>query len=210
MNIFSFFPETLRALVGDGSIRPPPLNTALIPFIGRQQRSASDGHRPPHKPFINPFRLFTYPDVVVLLIFNGVIYAVFYGVTASISTLFEEAYPFLSQTDVGLCFLAIGGGMLFSAVGTGKLLDRDYQLVKDRILREMRVDPEKKEDVKAVFAEGKFPIERARLRTTPIYSFLFIACVLGYGWCLQAKVNIAGPLILQFISASNSSYRIST
>lgn len=201
MKIYSFLPETLRALVGDGSIRPPPLNRALIPFIGRKQRSASDGHRPPPKPFINPFRLFTYPDVVVLLIFNGIIYAVFYGVTASISTLFEEAYPFLSQTDVGLCFLAIGGGMLFSAVGTGKLLDRDYQLVKGRILREMRVDPEKKEDVEAVFAEGKFPIERARLRTTPIYSFLFIACVLGYGWCLQAKVNIAGPLILQFISA---------
>lgn len=90
--------------------------------------------------------------------------------------------------------------MLLSAVGTGKLLDRDYQLTKERILKEMHVDKEKSEDVKSVFSEGRFPIERARLRTMPIYTFLFIACILGYGWCLQAKVNIAGPLVLQFIS----------
>lgn len=44
---------------------------------------------------------------------NGIIYSVFYGVTATISTLFEEAYPFLSETDIGLCFLAIGFVVLF-------------------------------------------------------------------------------------------------
>jgi hypothetical protein len=29
------------------------------------------------------------------------------GVTASLSIIFEDTYPYLTQTDIGLCFLAI-------------------------------------------------------------------------------------------------------
>lgn len=47
-----------------------------------------------------------------------------------------------------------------------------------------------------------FPIEMARLRTIPVYSFFFVVVLLEYGWCVQAKVNISGPLIMQFLSKS--------
>ncbi|EIM87227.1 MFS general substrate transporter [Stereum hirsutum FP-91666 SS1] len=213
VTLLLFLPETLRALVGDGSIPPPRLNKALIPFIGRTQRRALralNSNNPPsraHKPLSNPFVLLTYPDVLTLLVFTGIFYAVCMSINASISTLFESAYPWLSQTEIGLCYLSVGGGMLLSSVGTGRMLDWDYRRVKDKIekLREARrvergdieekgMDSDEEGDIR-----DDFPIEKARLRTMPLYSFFFIAVTLGYGWCVQAKVSIAGPLILQFL-----------
>ncbi|KAJ7162206.1 hypothetical protein C8R46DRAFT_1222349 [Mycena filopes] len=42
-----------------------------------------------------------------LLLINAVVYAVVYGVTASISSLFHDTYPWLSETKLGLCFLTV-------------------------------------------------------------------------------------------------------
>lgn len=138
----SFLPETLRVLVGDGSIPPPRLNKALLPFIGRKQRRSrrdldgvnlnlnSGPTTPSNKSLSNPFVLLTYPDVLTLLIFTGVFYAVYMSVASSISTLFKEAYPWLNQTQIGLCYLSVGSGMLASSVGTGRMLDWDYRRVR--------------------------------------------------------------------------------
>ncbi|KAI0068154.1 MFS general substrate transporter [Artomyces pyxidatus] len=199
IGILLIMPETLRALVGDGSIVPSPIYRPFIPVVGRHLEKPPTDERPPPKPFINPLRMFTYPDVVCLLVFNGILYAVFYGVTATISTLFQSAYPFLNETDIGLCFLAVGGGMLIGTTTSGKLLNRDYISLRDKLVREAQADSEKEVDVKAIEKDGSFPIEKARLRSTHIYVIVYIACIVGYGWCLQKKVSIAVPLILQII-----------
>lgn len=148
-------------------------------------------------------------DIVVLLVFNGILYAAFYSVTATLSTLFSDAYPYLTETDLGLCFLAVSGGMLIGSVSVGRLLDRDYARYKTKMAAKALADKERGVDEGAEGAGGKdndgnidpnFPIEKARLRTLPFSLGVYIACLVGYGWCLQAKVNIAGPLILQIIS----------
>lgn len=100
----SFLPETLRLIVGNGSILPPRLLRPLVPVVGSRASESSPASNT-GKRLGNPLRLLTYPDITILLFFNGIIYSVFYGVTASISTLFHEAYPSLSETDIGLCFL---------------------------------------------------------------------------------------------------------
>lgn len=105
---------------------PPAIYRPLIPMIGRGRLSPTSGEKPPQKPFINPLRLFAYPDVVLLLFSNGVICAVYYGITATIAVLFERSYPFLTETDIGLCYLAGGGGTIFGSLFAGKLLDKDY------------------------------------------------------------------------------------
>ncbi|KAI0328529.1 MFS general substrate transporter [Cubamyces sp. BRFM 1775] len=192
-------PETLRAMVGNGSIPPPKGYSPLIPVIGRSSQSIEASERPPRRGFANPFILFTYPDVSLLLFFNALVYSVFYGVTATISTLFQPTYPFLTETDTGLCFLAIGGGMLVGGVVTGEILDREYQRVKRRLIDQVESDPEKKIRPEDVTKEEHFPIEYARLRLMPAFLAMFVAGCIGYGWCLQAGVNIAGPLILQII-----------
>ncbi|KAI0830472.1 MFS general substrate transporter [Trametes gibbosa] len=193
-------PETLRALVGNGSIPPPKAYRPLIPIIGRSAPDTSEAsEKPPPRAFSNPFLLFTYPDVTLLLFFNALVYAVFYGVTATISTLFQPTYPFLTETDTGLCFLAIGGGMLVGGVVTGEMLDKEYQRVKRRMIRQATADPETKIRPEDVTKEEHFPIEYARLRLMPVFFALYVAACIGYGWCLQAGVNIAGPLILQIV-----------
>ena len=186
--------------MGDGSIKPPPFWRPLLPIIGRSKSGQNSTDRPPKSPYQNPLRLFLYPDVSILLFYNGVLYAVFYGVTASISTLFSETYPFLSETDIGLCFLAIGGGMLIGSWMNGAVLDHEYQRVKRTLERRVREDPESKIKPEDVTKDENFPIEYARFRTMPAYFVVYVGCCAGYGWCLQNKVNLAGPLILQIIS----------
>lgn len=95
------------------------------------------------------------------------------------------------------------------------MLDWDYRRIRDQMMEEREkkggeggltdkkaaatTHGEKDGDIN--FIDG-FPIEMARLRTMPVYSFFFISVLLGYGWCIQAKVSIAGPLIMQFLSKS--------
>ncbi|KII95690.1 hypothetical protein PLICRDRAFT_96195 [Plicaturopsis crispa FD-325 SS-3] len=194
-------PETLRALVGNGSIRPSRIYRPLFPIVGRgrQISPAVTDEKPPRRPFINPFRLFAYPDVSISLLFTGIVYAVNYTITATISTSYASAYPFLSDTALGLCYLATGGGMILGSTLTGKFLDRDYQVIKQRTIRENDArDPEKRLAAVDVTKDVSFPIEVARLRTIPIQLGLFVACAIGWGWCLDKRVSIAGPLILQF------------
>ncbi|KAG1754839.1 major facilitator superfamily domain-containing protein [Suillus paluster] len=196
--MLAFLPETLRRLVGDGSVIPSPLYRPLVPLVGKG-RVDRDAPKPPKPPLNNPLRLFFYLDVLNLLIFNAIIYAVFYAVNTTISTLFAIKYPFLNEIDIGLCFLAIGGGMISSTVFSGKMLDADYQRFKTRLAKKAEGDPEKNIRTEDVTKEENFPIERARLRTVPIFTGIFILTCAGYGWSLQREVNIAIPLILQII-----------
>lgn len=201
-------PETLRSYVGDGSLPPPRGYMPLIPVVNRKHKDgvAVPTERPPKRGFHNPLKLFLYPDVTLLLLFNGVVYAVFYGVTTSISVLFQATYPYLSETEIGLCFLAIGGGMLFGGVIVGRIIDREYNLVKAQMIAasEKETDPEKRIRIEDITKEENFLIERARMRLMPLYLAMFVAMCIVYGWLLDAKVNIAGPLIIQIVCESSS------
>jgi hypothetical protein len=143
-----------------------------------------------------------YPDIAVLLTFNGMFYAVFYGVTATISSIFAVRYPFLTETELGLVFLSVGGGMVVGSMFTGKLLDRDYRRIKAKMDANRGQDSEKQ----ASKDDNDFPIELARLRSMPVYLSIYIVTVVGYGWSLRRDAHIAVPIILQFIRwLSNSS-----
>lgn len=91
-------------MVGNGSVTPPTVSRPVLPIIGRNKPKTPTVPLP-RKPFQNPLRLLLNPDIVILLFFNGLICAVFYGVNASISTIFHQTYPSLSQTQLGLCYL---------------------------------------------------------------------------------------------------------
>lgn len=89
---------------------------------------------------------------------------------------------------------------MFGSLFTGKLLDRDYLAIKNQMIRKSEVGGEGALRPEDVTKEEYFPIERARLRTMPVYLALFVVSTIGYGWCMQHQVNIAGPLILHIIS----------
>ncbi|KAL2418129.1 hypothetical protein ABEF95_004188 [Exophiala dermatitidis] len=141
----------------------------------------------PRRTSTNPLKLLKLPHIVVALFYTGVVYAVNYTITATISSSFADIYPYLSETALGLCYLSTGGGMILGSTLTGKMLDREYRRAKQQWAAEADAE------------NDLFPIERARLSTMPLLLAIFLGCVFGWGWCLTSKVSIAVPLILQFI-----------
>jgi multidrug resistance protein len=182
LGIVLFLPETLRAIAGNGSIPVRKRLRPVIPIVGRKAAletfDPTTEHKATHS--VNPFVLFTYPDVIVLLTFTGIVYAVNTTITTTIASAFAKVYPDLSETVLGLCYLPTGAGMIVGGVVTGKILDWEYARIKKT-------------------SGDKFQIEYARLRLMPLYLLLFIICVIGWGWSIQAKAHMAVPLILGVI-----------
>ena len=197
---FRFLPETLRAIVGDGSIPAKWINTQPISLIGRHRGAGVSSERPERKPFKNPLLMFACPEIFVLLIFNGSLHAVMYSVTASLAVIFGKVYPYLNQTEVGLCFIPMGLGMLVGSILSGRALDSYYRKIRTDLIRQTQTDSEKHVNPEAIEKDPSFPIEKARLQILPWVVFVYTTCVIGYGWALQSRVTIAVPLILQFIS----------
>ncbi|KAF7319070.1 MFS general substrate transporter [Mycena chlorophos] len=190
-----FLPETLRAIVGDGSISGahPFLHSPLIPVFGNRQpsrrpasakeSSLTEKPRVPATKFRNPLKLLLIPEILLALLAGGVAYALACVVLTAISTLFKADYHFLTETTLGLCFLSWGFGSLFSTVATGKMLDWDYQRTRRRHHG----------------SQDDFPIEKARLHLVPCFTVAFVSCCIGYGWCMDRRTNIGGPLVFLFI-----------
>ncbi|KAI4596927.1 hypothetical protein KJ359_004837 [Pestalotiopsis sp. 9143b] len=182
--LYIFLPETLRRLAGNGSIPLTGIHRPLITVVGRGRKAPSATVAPPpaKKQSMNPFILFTYPDVVIALVFTGVIYSVNYSIMATISSAFSDVYPWLSETLLGICYLPTGLGMIVGTQVTGRLLDGEYARVK-------RSHP-----------EGQpFPKEYARLRTMPYHLVVFVLAVVGWGLSLGLAAHVAVPLVLSVI-----------
>ena len=122
---------------------------------------------------------------ISLCFINALFYSVLFGVITTLSTAFEEFYPFLTTSTIGLSFLACGGAMTVASVASGRVLDREYQVFKRRIGTE---------------SKEVFPIERARLRLLPLVAAVLTIAVAGYGWALQMKAHLVVPLVLNVFS----------
>lgn len=199
--ILLFLPETMRALVGNGSLKPTHLiYKPIAPIVGRKYNFAGETEsevspsQSGSRPNANPFRLLIYPDIALTLSYTGIVYAVNYTIMSTISSTYAATYPFLSESLIGICFLATGVGMMLGSTITGKLLDFDYARIKKKM------DDEDGQDDLPVAHNSKFPIELARLRLTPVLLLGFAASIIGWGWCIQLNSSIAGPLILQVSS----------
>ncbi len=81
--------------------------------------------------------------------------------------------------------------MLVGSTITGKILDREYRVVKEKIQKD-GID----------VSNFDFPIEYARLRTMPIHLIVFCSSVFAWGWCLEKNVSIAAPLVFQILRES--------
>ncbi|KAF8307810.1 MFS general substrate transporter [Clavulina sp. PMI_390] len=195
-----FFPETLRSLVGNGSIPAHGLNRTAWSIISRRWAAR-------HGEFI-ALRYILEKDVFIILFYNAFNYTAFYAVTTTLSTILESTYG-LSTSKTGLCYLPIGAGALFSTPISGRLLDHEFR----RVRKQVELAKHKKEGGNGDEKEMEkrtmgrldpndlldFPLERARLAYMPIYSLLFWATTIAYGWVVQARGPLAVAMIFQFI-----------
>ncbi len=68
---------------------------------------------------MNPLRILTQLDVICCLFANSFSFGLFTVVQAVTSTLYQQNYPFLDQTDVGLCYLPFGVGAMVGVTCAG-------------------------------------------------------------------------------------------
>ena len=141
------------------------------------------------------------------LVGSSILYSTFYAVTATIATLFTKNYPFLTETDIGLCYLSIGGGNMISTVLSGRMLDWQYRVYKKRYENTIG-DSEKLKEVRNLRDDDEFPIEKARLNLQFYFVVVYSALVIAYGWVIQSDVSLAAPLVFQFLGKSFSSHFI--
>ena len=217
-----FLPETLRSIVGNGSIRPTSLwHVRLIDIIRhwlhREKPVVNQGYvearnavsqrstlAPKKKTnVLESFKIIFQKDVSLVLFIPAIHYTVYVMgitiplyqltvVTTSTPILFSKHYG-LDSFRIGLTYLAIGAGTLIGSIGYGKILDRDWRIIEKRHLDAGGRKPEGPTDL------YHFPLEIARMRSVWWPLLAFWGCCAGYGWTIQYSVSLAAPLTLQAI-----------
>ncbi|KAL1870910.1 hypothetical protein VTK73DRAFT_2365 [Phialemonium thermophilum] len=191
--IFLFMPETLRAIVGNGSIAPPLLNSRPLD-LKRRCKSTVDTEcldtpqrvlkRKKYRPLAS-VQMLAYPEILTILAFGSCAFACMFASLTVFSSVLSDDYRY-SDVKIGLCYLAQGFGSLLVGVWGGRIHDWQFARLKARL----SFQPKHPRDL-----EG-FPIERCRLTFVPYYLPIFLASVVGYGWALDKTANIAVPLVL--------------
>ncbi|KAF5672667.1 multidrug transporter [Fusarium circinatum] len=205
-------PETLRSIVGNGS-REPPHALAKYPLRVYQKTTKVVWHNdvvsasPAAKKHIDitgPFRILISKQAAPIIVFLAVYYAVWQMSITAMSSLFEDKYG-LTETQIGLTFIANGVGSMVGTLITGKILNIDYRRFKAR--HDARIASDNTgDDVEPTNAqkmqENDFPLETARLRLVPLFSLLQCASILLFGWTIQYphRVHIAVPIVSTFIT----------
>lgn len=202
-------PETLRSKVGNGGRTSPHFFTkyplAMYQKCTQVKCDPATTLTPPArtKPIdvTGPFRILVSKYATPLIVFLAVYYAVWQMSITAMSSLFEDRYG-LSETQVGLTFIANGVGSMVGTLITGKILDKDYQRVKATYEQHSREDGIEHEGITGTQSEAAFPLEKARLRLVPIFSIIQCLSIIPFGWCIQFpnQVPIAIPIISTFIT----------
>jgi multidrug resistance protein len=202
-------PETGRNVVGNGSVPPQGWNMTFFEWrkfskaepstlsrsnteegrrLAQEELAKSRKLRWPNP--LKTIHIIMEKDMAVVLIYNSLIYTAFYDIIATIPQLFADIYHF-NDLQIGLCYIPFGCGCAVASWVNGRMLDRNYKRVANQI--GFTIDRKHGDDLRY------FPIERARLEIIwPLLTF-GLACVLGYGWVLEKNLNLAAPLVLQFL-----------
>ncbi|KAK5124378.1 hypothetical protein LTR85_001595 [Meristemomyces frigidus] len=198
-----FLPETCRNIVGDGSV-PPPWSSANITDRIRFQHRAAKGIevdrnkmaklRKNYKLSI-PSPLGTLVvlsdfESALILVATGLALACMYAIWTGASTVFSTAYGF-DDLQVSLMFLPTGGGSIISAFTTGRLVDWNYRRHARRLNFPVRKN--RQTDL------SHFPIETARMQIALPMFLVGAAAIAGYGWMMDHKISIAGPIVMFLI-----------
>ncbi|RHZ63777.1 uncharacterized protein CDV56_107771 [Aspergillus thermomutatus] len=202
-----FFPETCRAIVGDGSVPATGWNQSVWNRWRKRHVTSScdsevspdscrDAHPQPQKrriTFPNPLstlRLLFQLPTGPLVLANGIVFASYYSVTAGIPSQFKAIYG-LSDLGIGLSFIPAGLGSLVSATFNGLIVDWNY--IRLRRKSGEPVPKDQKQD------HGEFPIERARLQIGLPMTVAAAISVAWYGALIEREPTLNVSLALVFL-----------
>lgn len=201
------FPETLRSIVGNGSILPPnrlaafPLSvyqkTTKVDW--NQNRNSSQPSAKKRIDVLGPLRILFSKQAAPIIVFLAIYYAVWQMSITAMSTLFEDRYG-LSETHVGLTFIANGVGSMIGTLVIGKILDIDYRRIKTK--QESRTASQGEASTLSTNPENTFHLEQARLRLIPFLAAAQCFSIILFGWTIEFphQVSIAVPIVATFIT----------
>lgn len=192
-----FLPESLRALVGDGSreaiaiwrcVFPHPI---LVPRhddeVGIREKQRM--HLPPHLHWRTlgiekPWLMFLRKEVALLVTCYSFPFTVYSVASATLSPLLARNYGY-NEIVIGLCYLPLGAGYVLGSIIGGRIIDRRYAYYKKKYGTEMN-------------------LFKARLGITHYFLTFFMLSMLTFEWLLDRKVHIAAPMIISFFSTASS------
>jgi MFS family permease len=186
-------PETLRSIVGNGSVPVKGVAYVPLPYMRRGQvpkvailsaepPAVTSGKVKPHLDLLGPLHILFHRDVTCVIFFLSTFYTVWVMVITAMSPLFASTYG-LSSFQIGLTFIANGVGCILGTLLIGRFLDYDYQRIKKEYTGN----------------QGDFPLEHARLRTIWLWSGLQCASTMVFGWTVGNGIHLSVPVICTFI-----------
>lgn len=191
-------PETCRRVVGNGSIPPPLWNTSLLSYLRlRKQRKA--GVEPPaveikftkRASLVQSLYILFDKESGIILLYAAFFFTGFYMVQAGLPGLLQDHYGY-NSLKIGLCYIPGGLGSMMAAILMGRFQDWNFRRHAKRL--GLEISNTRQQDLR------NFPIERARLEVVLPIAFLSGATVIIFGWLMEKKVFIAGPLVFLFLS----------
>ncbi|KAI0196958.1 MFS general substrate transporter [Astrocystis sublimbata] len=211
--IVVILPETLRSIAGNGSYRLSGVYQPLIRYCTKEPEYM-ENHPGWDRPkisihtFIEPLKLLIEKDIILQLVFGGVIYTIWSMVTATTTGLLQESFK-LNELFIGLCFLSNGAGTIIGSAIIGKLMTIDFKSAEQQYKEKNQLPNDYVIPAKNLPMD--FSIERARLRHLPWITVLFIVSVGLYGFTVEPSTDLimkegwlAVPLLLQFLIAATS------
>ncbi|KAJ5217964.1 uncharacterized protein N7498_000063 [Penicillium cinerascens] len=195
-----FFPETCRAIVGNGSIQPYGWSKYFRDYFQKPKQGPEldfevsltrDLVKSPG--ILNApvsLKLLFHRPIGLILLANGVVFGSYYAVTAGIPVQFGTLYD-LDALQIGLCFIPAGLGSLLSATANGVFVDWNYR--RTCLQAKLLVNQTVKQDILT------FPIERARLQIGIPMIMLAAASIVLYGFLMAHKTPLWAALLMIFI-----------
>lgn len=207
--VFLILPETCRSVVGNGSIPPQRWNRSIKQMfwdkpVHDDNADAATLAPPVKKKRATPMdsaRVSCEKETACLLIFSALLFAGYSMVLSSMPSQLGDRYDF-DSLEIGLCYLPYGFGALTSRWTTGSLIDWNFR--RQAAKKGVEIQRNKQPNM------SEFPVEAARLQIT--IPLVYAACVglIGYGWVMNFRTHLAGPLIMLFILAHAISGATST
>ncbi|KAI0007648.1 major facilitator superfamily transporter [Xylariaceae sp. FL0662B] len=205
-----FMPETCRAIVGDGSIRPHPVYRTVWQLMKDAVRkrkvtragngltlqrtnsraSAAQKFHMKRPNFFRSLVILFEREMFFLLAYSSLIFAGFYAIATALPAQMAELYGF-NDVIIGLMYLPLGMGSIVAAFIMGSLVNWNYR----RYCRKLNIPVDRKRQLDLT----EFPIERARLELSIPMMLLCAAGSVAWGWSIQYRAPLAVPIVLMFL-----------
>lgn len=185
------------------------MNYLAVRKVRRESATTSDNgsitepgvhqHLKTRRRFPNPFTTFKVlldRSNALLLIYNGLIFACFYDILATVPSQFARIYGF-NDLQIGLCYIPSGLGSMTAAFINGKILDWNFQRWCNKL--DVKIKKGKDQDL------TNFPIEKVRLQLAIPTVYVSAVLILAWGWVLNYNGPLAVVLVIMFLMSCSMS-----